>query len=604
MAKKFILKSLDTTNPFRLGGNRPFEKNLLNLSAIGIKWNSNLIKQIRSTPDYEYNNDATGFGNLSTSFLNGDEAFTRAHENVAGNNKFVAFYDKTYQMRRDFLRKFALQGEIDYVLETISDEVIINDDMHYFAYPNTNQLRTILKPEHGKKIVNELNNAYRRIYHMFHFNESNDAWHYVKKFLVDGFLAFEIIFSDNKKGNIAEDIIGFKELDPILMQPEIRLTPDGHEYKIWIINKGDKQNERELLDTHVIYISWAKNNFVSHFSYCERLIRSFNMLRTIENSRLVWNIQNAQKRMKIVVPIGSEADQIAQTRLRALEAYYKEDIAIDNYSGELTVNGSPKFNFTKTMVFPSRDGAQTDVSELEVAGHDMSNTDQLSWFWQRFLLETRIPKDRFNLFFNGSENSALPESSTMTREEYRYSLFIDRIRNIFKEVLIKPMWIQFCLHNPQFANNDVLKNALGLSYTEDNVFAKAKENTMLQTSTNIINTLSGLQDNNEPVFPMRYLLQKYLDITDDEWKLINKMKEDDKKKQADEQAVQGGAGGQVGDMGGGDFGGDFGGGDFGGGDFGGGGDMGGGPDLGGGGGQESGPQPEPAPQAGGGEPMA
>ena len=56
-------------------------------------------------------------------------------------------------MRRDFLRKFALQPEIDYVIETIADEVIMNDDSHYFAYPNTKNLRNILKKEEGKKIT-------------------------------------------------------------------------------------------------------------------------------------------------------------------------------------------------------------------------------------------------------------------------------------------------------------------------------------------------------------------------------------------------------------------------------------------------------------------
>ena len=91
---------------------------------------------------------------------------------------------------------------------------------------------------------------------MFHFNESNDAWHYVKKFLVDGFLAFEIIYSDKKSNkNFASDIIGFKELDPITLQPEISINSNGQEYKVWVINKGDKQNERELLDTNIIYIS-------------------------------------------------------------------------------------------------------------------------------------------------------------------------------------------------------------------------------------------------------------------------------------------------------------------------------------------------------------
>ena len=580
---RYILKSLGSSiAQANQGANRAFEKNLLNLSALGIKWNSSLIKQIRTNDDFDAAND-TGLGNVNRSMFAGDDLFTRQYENLAGNNKFIAFYDQTYQMRRDFLRKFALQGEIDYVLDTIADEVIVNDEMHYFAYPNTKQLRTILKPEHGKKIVDEINASYRRIYHMFHFNESNDAWHYVKKFLVDGFLAFEIIYSDKKSNkNVASDIIGFKELDPITLQPEIRVNSKGQEYKVWIINKGDKQNERELLDTNVIYISWAKTNFVSHFSYCERLIRSFNMLRTLENSRIIWNLQNAQKRIKIVVPIGTESDQVARTRLRQLEAYYKEDIVVDNMSGEITVNGQPKFTFAKTMIFPSKEGTTTEISEIGIEGHDMNSTDQLKWFWQRFMIESKLPKDRFNMIFDGNEMSAIPDNNNMTREEYRFSLFINQIRDIFQEIVLKPTWLQFSLHNPSFAGNDVIKNSLGLDFVEENIFKLGKENAVLQISSQIIQTLSGLNGaDGKPVFPMKYLCQKYLNINDDEWKLIDKMK-----KQEDEEAqnavAQGGEGADIGFGSGSEFG--FGGGESGG--F--------GEDTGGG--FESEPEPAPEPE--------
>ncbi len=544
---RYILKSLGSSiAQANQGANRAFERNLLNLSALGIKWNSSLIKQIRTIDDFDAAND-TGLGNVNRSMFAGDDLFTRQYENLAGNNKFIAFYDQTYQMRRDFLRKFALQGEIDYVLDTIADEVIVNDEMHYFAYPNTKQLRSILKPEHGKKIVDEINASYRRIYHMFHFNESNDAWHYVKKFLVDGFLAFEIIYSDKKSNkNIASDIIGFKELDPITLQPEIRINSKGQEYKVWVINKGDKQNERELLDTNVIYISWAKTNFVSHFSYCERLIRSFNMLRTLENSRIIWNLQNAQKRIKIVVPIGTESDQVARTRLRQLEAYYKEDIVVDDMSGEITVNGQPKFTFAKTMVFPSKEGTTTEISEIGIEGHDMNSTEQLKWFWQRFMIESKLPKDRFNMIFDGNEMSAIPDNNNMTREEYRFSLFINQIRDIFQEIVIKPTWLQFSLHNPSFAGNDVIKNSLGLDFVEENIFKLGKENAVLQISSQIIQTLSGLNGaDGKPVFPMKYLCQKYLNINDDEWKLIDKMKKQEEE-EAQNTMTQGGEGADTG----------------------------------------------------------
>ena len=141
-------------------------------------------------------------------------------------------------------------------------------------------------------------------------------------------------------------------------------------------------------------------------------------------------------------------------------------------------------------------------------------------------------------------------------------MFINQIRDIFQEIVIKPTWLQFSLHNPSFAGNDVIKNSLGLDFVEENIFKLGKENAVLQISSQIIQTLSGLNGaDGKPVFPMKYLCQKYLNINDDEWKLIDKMK-----KQEDEESqnaeAQGGEGSNIGFGTGSEFG--FGGGESGG----------------------------------------
>ena len=270
-------------------------------------------------------------------------------------------------------------------------------------------------------------------------------------------------------------------------------------------------------------------------------------------------------------------------------------------SGEITVNGQPKFSFAKTFIFPSKEGTSTEIGEIGVEGHDMNSIETLKWFWQRFIIETRLPKDRFNMFFDSQSSSIVPDNSNLTREEYRFALFIGRIRNIIKELLLKPMWLQFCIDYPEFAANNVIKNAIGLNYVEENVFLLAKEAANLQMGANLITTLSGINGvDGKPVFSMEFLLKKYLSLTEDDWAINNRMKKEEEEKAqkaAEEQGgAQGGAAG--GDLGGGmDLGG--GGGGF---DLGGGGGMdlgGGGMDLGGGGaetGAEPAPEPAPAPE--------
>lgn len=551
--KKYYIKSLlnNTTKQ------NAIEKNLVRLSSIGIKWDESLIRHMRGIGISDNSvSDSFGMPSLADQFAN------RYNRNlsIAGENDYIAFYDQNYSNRRDFLRKFSKQGEIEFVLSTIADDAIVFDDNNYFAYPNTRQLYAHLDKSKGKEIVDSMNQSFKKVYNAWRFNESNDAWDYFYKFLVDGILAFEIIYKTDPKTNNAVDIIGFQELEPITLQPDIIKDDNGNEYKVWYQNKGDKQQERIIPDSNIIYISWSKANFVQRISYVEHLIRSFNMLRTLENSRVIWNIQNAQKQLKIVVPTGTSNEIKKQQRLSQLRAEFKEDVAIDELSGEITVNGNPKFNFAKTFLFPSDDSGQVEISEIGVGGHDLSNTEQLKFFWRKFILESKLPASRFGALFDQSSGGLPTSDDVQTREEYRYNLFIRRCRNIFKELLIKPTWNLFCLKYPQFNSNTYLKSVLGLNFTEDNIFTLAKLRKIANDGADVINNLISIANpDGTPFFSIKFLTEKYLGLTADDYKLNEKYKKAEAEKFKN---VKGAGDGMPprssfgGDLGGNDFGGD------------------------------------------------
>jgi hypothetical protein len=126
----------------------------------------------------------------------------------------------------------------------------------------------------------------------------------------------------------------------------------------------------------------------SRVSYLEGLTRSYNMLRQLENSHLIWNIQNSQKRIKITVPVGSMTDAKAQQRVSELIADYNEEVTIDDASGEVVINGEPKFSFSKTYVFAQREGNSANIEEIGGEGYDMNTTESLQYYWRKFILES------------------------------------------------------------------------------------------------------------------------------------------------------------------------------------------------------------------------
>jgi len=583
----FTLRSLDG-RPSGLISN--IQRNIRYFSALGMKWDDKIIKQSKAVGITEATED-------SMYNLYGQQQIFSGSD--IGQKEFIAYYDKEYPTRRDFLRRFAMNGEIEHVLEIISDETIIYDDNNYFAHPNTKILKSVLKQEKAKEIVDDLNAAYKKIYYAFGFNNGHDAWHYLKKLLIDGFLAFEIIYDVDEKDD-AQNVIGFKELDPVSLEPELKKDELGNEYKVWIQYRGDSERQRELLDANLIYISWARTNFISRLSYVERLVRSFNMLRTLENSRIIWNVINSQYRMKIVVPIGTQSEAKARTRLAELRGMYKEDITITDESGEVTINGQPNFSFAKTYILPSKDGTETVIDSFKPEGYNMSDTDSLKYFWMRFIVETKVPESRFSSMAESGGGGAgdgggnwSAGNDGIAREEMRFSYFINRVRSIFKDILLKPTWYQFILKHPEFKEDMNLKGAIGLLFVEENLFKIAKEREIANAGANLVSSLSGITHPSVgpdgspvdvPFFDPKFLVEKYMQLSDIDIKLNEKYRKERQEEIRKLMAAYGRLNKANGTAGGGEEGGmgpDMGGGDFGGGDFGGGGEDFGGDEFGG-----------------------
>ena len=102
---------------------------LKRISGLGMKYDDMVIKQSRAIGTTE----AQLGGN---DFSPKDLMYALALSDVS-QKKYIPIFDKDYISRRDFLRKFALNSEIDWMISTICDEAIVLDETNYFAYPST-----------------------------------------------------------------------------------------------------------------------------------------------------------------------------------------------------------------------------------------------------------------------------------------------------------------------------------------------------------------------------------------------------------------------------------------------------------------------------------
>jgi len=500
----------DRRGPLSTGN--PVRKILKDLSSLGMAYDDMIIRNSRAV-GFTENQMGYSFNPMGS---DGDDmygAFAALSLTDTNLKKNIAFFDQDYTRKRDQLRTFAVQDEIEEILDVITDEAIVFDESNYMAYADFNG-------HIGESIEEEIADVYNNIYNYIGFNDSVQPWNYFRKWLIDGFLAFEIVYNDKQT-----EIIGFKELDPISLMPGID-TDDGK--KVWIQYKGEGAKERTLWDSQIIYISYSQVNSPMRISYTERLIRSFNLLRIMEHSRIIWAVSNASFKTQFTIPVGGKSKTRAKQSLSTLMNSYREVVDFNFESGEIQTNGKPMMPFNKEYWLPSKDGQTPEITTIGGDGPDLGDTESLKYFSDKLQLASKIPFSRFD---REGGNTYDMEASGMLRDEIKFGRFISRLRSIFQEILVKPVYLQMCLNHPELKNDIAFKAGLGLDFIKDNVFEEMKE-MELQTKRvdfigNMKTQLSTMTAEMEeiPYFDLGFLIKRYGGFTRDDMKANARAKE-------------------------------------------------------------------------------
>ena len=436
-------------------------------------------------------------------------------------HKNVSLYDRRYdEQKRNDLRRLAMQDEIEDILDIITDETICYNENGLFCELLYNN--TLLTDD----LNDEINDIFNQIYSCFGFWDQNMAWGYFRKFLIEGFLAFEIIYDgDQEHRETQKNIIKFKELEVLSLVPAVDHSTGE---KIWIQYPNDPSRQRVLYDSQIIYISYAQFDSASRISYVERLSRTFNLLRIMESTRIMWAVTNSSFKTTFTIPVENHQNRGKQTLAETMHSY-REVIDFNNESGEIMVNGRPMLPFNKEYWFPSVNGESPQVQTLGGDGPDLSDTEAMNYFKQKLWQASKIPFTRFD-HMQGRGQYAL-STEAMMREEVKFRNFINRLRSIYKELLVKPVYIQLCLKHKEFATDVQFRNSLTLNFVSDNVFTEMREVEVIQKKTDFIGMLmqniaeTDADGNQVPYFDLDFLVSRFSGMTKEDLEANAKMKE-------------------------------------------------------------------------------
>ena len=433
------------------------------------------------------------------------------------------FFEKDFPQKREALRKLALQPELEDILDTMTDEAIVYDsDYTYFANPfiEAQELAEFKKPMRDK-ITETMNKEFRRFYKML--NWKYRAWDDFKRFLVEGILAWEIVYDDIKNPT---KIIGIIPLDPATLTKKF----DNNKW-YWVQFKGMNGKERTLLDSQIIYVTYQETNCISRLSYLERLIRPFNIYRIVEQAQLIWTITNSSYKMKFTIPVKGMNKTMGMQTISSAMNRYKEDIKFQGETGELTINGQVNMPFNKEYWFPETESGSPEIEPIGGDGPELNDNDQLKFFKNQLYKVSKIPINRFDQ--ESGETWFGTDASSVARIEINFARFVTRLRNQFSQIIIKPLQLQLALAFPELQNNRQILEAVSLKYQSYNLFEELMDMEIMQKRVDFIQTVKesmvdmDMEGNEIKYFSSEFLVQKYLHLSDQDIKLNAKLKQEE-----------------------------------------------------------------------------
>lgn len=510
-------------------------KNILKrFRNLDLKYNEDQLNAIKNSYSIGKTQSQIGFfdqNDKSMLYALSMSDLTNAHDD---NN--LAIFNNQYQGLRDYLLDFASNPEIQNILDILTTDCIVYDDYDANKCCDVKIRKELIdslasNEKLTEEIIKYIEDKFNYLYYKcYKFNSPITLVNILKEYLITGYLAYEIIWDDEQ-----ENIIGFKEMDPLSLRLDtpIQKTKSGKEEIVKIWNQypdGMENYQRKLSDSQVIYMSYSSSSYSKKISYCESLRRSFNILRLIEDSRAVWNIQNASWRMKMIFPIGDLGSAQAKQDLSEMIARYKEDIRI-NPDGEISVNGTPQLQYYKNYVLPSKNGESPEIEPMGGEGPELVDTDILEYFRRKLIKDSKIPPSRFD----ADAGSAYETSASVEREEIRYENFLSKLRGELSNLFLKPL--KLMVLNKFDIDIDGYVN---ITWNSDNQFKTYKQLEMLESVSNLYDTLKEMTDNkDEKIFSSEFLKHKLFPFSNEEWQYNDKLLEEENDEGGDDDGGDG-----------------------------------------------------------------
>lgn len=473
-----------------------FNSRIAKLSLFGRNYQEAAIKDAKGI---HANEDITSITDSSGYMYT---LFSRKVHAIMQERQTIAALSGAYIAKLPILREYASKVEIrDYITKMANEIIVYGKDKKFCEIKE-------LPVTYPVTIRKKLKDIFENIYITSGFVDGSLAWDVCRDWLVEGFICREMIY--DKKG---KNVKGFQKIDPLTVVPII--DPESG-LKLWIQYPYDEQNRRILLDAEVIYISYSGSSNYMETSYVEPLIRPYNELKSMERAKLLFNIIHATMHKEFIIPTQGLSPMLAEQEIATLIADYKDHISFDDTTGQIFVDGSKDLPYSKEYWLPNPGDTAPSVTYIEPGGHDLNENSMLIWFKNALKAASKFPTTRLDNSTGGGNIYSM--GGELTHDDYNFQQYIERLRTLYKELLLKPIILQLLLDHPELEDNVKLMNDIDLVFYGHSELIKAKSLSNMQAKASIANDLQSnlKREDDKPMLHWKFIAKHIMEFTEEQ----------------------------------------------------------------------------------------
>ena len=464
--------------------------------------------------------------------------------------------DGTLRTETDMIRKYremSLHAEVDMAIDDVVNEVITEDARNQVVKLNLD------KADVPDSIKDKIQESFKEMLYLLDFERK--AFDIFRRFYIDGRLYYHIILHENKKKGAKE----YRFVDPLRMKKikevkekeklgTLEVTTEMEEYFLYMpfdrtapntynINYSGPEQGIKITSDSINYVhsGMYDSNTKKIIGYLHKAIKPLNQLRMVEDATVIYRWARAPERRIFYIDVGSLPKNKAEQYLRDVMNRYRNKVVYDANTGEIR-DDKKHMSMLEDFWLPRREGGKGTSIETLPGGQNLGEMADVLYFQKKLLRSLNIPESRLQ----ADNGFNMGRSSEISRDELKYSKFVNRIRLRFSELLMNFLKVQ-CISKQIMNEDDWVKinQQIKMDFSTDSYFAESKQAEVMKDRMAIMREVA---DYSGKFFSDYWIRKNILRQSDEDIAEIDAQIEEQKAEemaQIQAQQPMGGAGGQA-----------------------------------------------------------